>query len=215
MHWRHSTFKGTLASLAVAAALLPAATAAATPSFDCSRARGKAQQLVCTDAQLATLDRETARLYALASKSPQLDTRQRARLRAEQIGWIRGRDDCWKADDLRACVLGNYVMRIHELRRDYPDARADAPDSLSSGPVALACKGVDAPLAATFIRTAPPLACLASQGVFYTLALTPAASGARYVTHTETGDILLWTRGDEAVVEIPGQPAMNCNLERN
>jgi hypothetical protein len=39
---------------------------AAPPSFDCAKAEGAAQQLVCKDEGLASLDRELSRLYRLA-----------------------------------------------------------------------------------------------------------------------------------------------------
>ena len=38
-----------------------------------------------------------------------------AELRAYQRGWIGGRDDCWKAEDLRACVEDAYLLREAEL----------------------------------------------------------------------------------------------------
>jgi uncharacterized protein len=211
-HRRNSWYKTALAILPLLAPLQSTADQPASPSFDCKRAAGKAQLLVCADAQLAALDRETARLYALASKSPQLDTKQRARLRAYQIGWIRGRDDCWKADDLHACVLDNYTLRIHELRRDYPDARVEAPDSVSRGPFAVACEGDDAALAVTFINTDPALACLEAQGSFYSLPQTPTASGARYATGTGEEEVSLWNKGDEARVTLPGKTAMSCKV---
>ena len=37
-----------------------------TASFDCGRARGQAQELVCGDVGLAAMDREIARLSGLA-----------------------------------------------------------------------------------------------------------------------------------------------------
>jgi uncharacterized protein len=202
-----------IAALFIAMAVGGSAPAATpNPGFDCTRATGQAEELVCTDAQLSMLDRETSRLYALASHSAQLDTKRRARLRAYQIGWIRGRNDCWKAADLRACVLGSYVTRIHELRRDYPAARGADADGISSGPVGVACEGADQPLAATFIRTDPPLARLESQDRRYIMTLTPTASGARYVTGTHEGEVSLWTKGDAALLQLPGQAAIHCTI---
>lgn len=185
---------------------------ASLPSFDCSRAKGQAQELVCADEQLAELDRELARLYSVAAHSPQLNTKQRASLRAYQHGWIKGRNDCWKAEALRACVLDSYVTRIHELRRDYADTRVDAPGSLSDGPVHVSCDSPEERIATTFLRTDPPLACLESQGTFYTLALTPAASGARYATGTDSGELSFWSKGEEALLTFPGQPTRNCKV---
>jgi uncharacterized protein len=194
----------------VIAATPPAATG---PGFDCSRAKGQAQELVCADKQLATLDRELARLYTLAARSPQLSTKQRASLRAYQHGWIKGRNDCWKADDLRACVLDSYVMRIHELRRDYADARSDTTDSLSRGPVYVTCDGSEARMAATFINTDPQLACLEAQGRLYTLPLAVSASGARYTATTGEGEVTFWSKGTEARVTLPGQATLSCHTE--
>lgn len=202
-----------LIAMALGASAPAAFAATPGPGFDCTRAKGQAQELVCADAQLATLDREISRLYALASRSPQLDTKQRARLRAYQIGWIRGRNDCWKATDLRTCVLDSYVTRIHELRRDYPAARGADAHGISSGPVGVACEGAERRMAATFIHTDPPLACLESQALCYTMTLTPTASGARYVADTDEGEVALWTKGDTALLKMPGRAAINCTIE--
>jgi uncharacterized protein len=37
-------------------------------------------------------------------------------LKAEQSGWVKGRNECWKADDKRACIKGEYESRINELK---------------------------------------------------------------------------------------------------
>jgi len=37
-------------------------------------------------------------------------------LKAEQRGWVKGRDDCWKRSDVRGCVAGEYRSRIAELK---------------------------------------------------------------------------------------------------
>jgi uncharacterized protein len=83
------------------------------PSFDCAAAEGSAQERICADASLAALDRILGRLYARAlERFPEEET---ATLKAFQRGWIRGRDDCWKANDLDACVRDAYETRITEL----------------------------------------------------------------------------------------------------
>lgn len=50
----------------------PLLACAATPSFDCAKAAGAAETLICKDAALAALDNELAALYpkALANLSP-------------------------------------------------------------------------------------------------------------------------------------------------
>jgi len=41
-------------------------------------------------------------------------------LKAEQRGWIKGRDDCWKSDEMRGCVKREYRYRIDALRDRWP-----------------------------------------------------------------------------------------------
>jgi uncharacterized protein len=96
------------------------------PAFDCAKADGTVQQLICADAALAALDRKLDGAYKAAvakSKGQVLGT-----LKAEQRGWIKGRDECWKAmtetwlteswtvKDVRSCVDGQYQLRIAELQ---------------------------------------------------------------------------------------------------
>jgi hypothetical protein len=40
-------------------------------------------------------------------------------LRTIQRGWIKGRNDCWKAHDVRGCVEGNMLWRDAELVADW------------------------------------------------------------------------------------------------
>ena len=40
---------------------------------------------------------------------------QQASLKAEQRGWIKGRNDCWKTSDQRGCIKSAYEERISEL----------------------------------------------------------------------------------------------------
>ena len=87
---------------------------AGQPSFDCSKATHEIEQLICRDADLAALDRSLADLYAVVLKHTPAD-KQKA-LKAEQRGWVKGRDDCWKADDKHACAKGEYETRINELK---------------------------------------------------------------------------------------------------
>jgi uncharacterized protein YecT (DUF1311 family) len=112
-----------------AAALLSGQAGAKGPSFDCGKARGSVPALICQDPGLAALDRQLDAAYKAAMAKARDD--MPARLRAEQVGWIRGRDECWKAqgpqnpvrltvnwlvDTVRACVEANYKIRISELQ---------------------------------------------------------------------------------------------------
>ncbi len=87
-----------------------------TPSFDCSKAAGQVEESICSDPKLAALDVDLARLYAAASA--QADGQELKTLRAYQRGWIKGRNECWKAIgvSIRECVEASYRKRIGELR---------------------------------------------------------------------------------------------------
>lgn len=96
------------------AALTAGGTAAQGPSFDCKGAEGAAA-LVCADPALAALDRRLDQVWrgALAAARG-LDAgaaEAEARLKTEQRGWIKGRDECWKSADQPACVRGEYERR--------------------------------------------------------------------------------------------------------
>ena len=86
------------------------------PSFDCGKVkRDSAEGIICRSDRLMDLDRELADLYkkAIAAASDiQL-------LKAEQRGWIKGRNDCWKAGDEKACMVDAYQSRIKELKEKY------------------------------------------------------------------------------------------------
>ena len=98
------------------------------PSFDCTKAQGEVQTLVCTDAGLAALDRKLDGIYkaAVAKAKGQM----RSTLRAEQRGWVKGRDDCWKAQaqapdfitatwqvsSPKECAEAQYKVRMAELQ---------------------------------------------------------------------------------------------------
>ncbi len=97
-----------------AGALLSAPTHAAQPSFDCSKTSHEAEQLICKDAELAALDRSLAELYSTVLKhTPANKQRQ---LKAEQSGWVKGRNDCWKSSDQRGCIKSEYETRIGDLK---------------------------------------------------------------------------------------------------
>lgn len=86
-----------------------------TPS--CNHAEGSIEQLVCTTPELATLDNHLTEIYSAASNKA--INEQAPRLKAEQHGWLKGRDECWKADDKKLCVKAEYERRISELQAVY------------------------------------------------------------------------------------------------
>lgn len=192
----------------------PSATVDAKPSFDCARADNDATKLVCRDAQLAALDRETTRLFKLALAGPNMSKQRRDELVAMERGWIKGRDECWKAKDLRQCVAFSYATRIHELRQGYANARTQDDRGVSKGPFALACRGFDSGIGVTFINTDPAMAVLEWRSEKHALTLVRSGSGARYKVSYEDGRSLdLWTKGKDARLTIPGRKEMSCKIE--
>lgn len=185
----------------------------AGPSFDCDRAEGQAQQLVCNNRQLAAMDRELDRLFRLAQGDGSLDGKARQQLRAYQRGWIKGRDECWKADDLHPCVVGEYAMRIHELRRNHAAARSQDEEGRSMGPFALACEGIDAGIAVTYVNVEPAIAYLAWSDRMLTLGQTASGSGARYGGRDVSGEWTFWTKGEEALLEGPDIGERKCRFD--
>lgn len=102
------------------AAVMPAAAIAQDgPTFDCSKATHEAEIAICEDPGLAALDRMLADRYAEAlDAATSLDAGADdavAELKAYQRGWIGGRDECWKTDDLNGCIHDAYLQRDAEL----------------------------------------------------------------------------------------------------
>ncbi|MBV5275080.1 MAG: DUF1311 domain-containing protein [Lamprocystis purpurea] len=87
---------------------------AANPSFPCSKASHEVEGLICKDAELAALDHSLANLYSVVLKHTPAN--EQKLLKAEQRGWIKGRNDCWKSSDQRGCVKASYEERIRELK---------------------------------------------------------------------------------------------------
>ena len=85
-----------------------------SPSFDCAQASGAVEKMICGDAALATMDRQLAGVYAAAAKKA--GTPVPGWLRAEQSGWIKGRNECWKDTDARACIEREYADRTVDLQ---------------------------------------------------------------------------------------------------
>ncbi len=104
----------TFAALAAGLCLTAASTWAASPSFDCTKASHDVEKLICNDAELADLDRSLSSLYhTLLKHTPAGEQKY---LKAEQRGWVKGRNDCWKSDDMRGCVASEYKTRINEFK---------------------------------------------------------------------------------------------------
>jgi len=86
------------------------------PSFDCSKVdQNSSEGVICSSDTLMDLDKELAKVYQQAlAKAPKVDM-----LEAYQRGWIKGRNDCWKAEDEKKCMIDSYQLRINELKEKY------------------------------------------------------------------------------------------------
>jgi len=77
------------------------------PSFDCAKARGRTEKLICATPELATLDRRVADLFAIATTQA-MDA---ADLKRDQRRWLGDRDDCKDT----VCIEQSYRDRISRL----------------------------------------------------------------------------------------------------
>lgn len=174
--------------------------AAADYTIDCRKPpAGSMETLVCKDSALMALDREMAGLYAAALKKA--GNEHPPLLKAEQRGWIKGRNDCWKADDKRHCVVETYRRRKIELQTRYRLVSATAP-------VHFVCNDNPADeVLATYFLTDPP-SLVAERGDQTSLMVAePSASGAKYVGRNES----LWEhQGEAMIVWGYGAAEMRC-----
>nr|WP_010133571.1 MliC family protein [Microbulbifer agarilyticus] len=144
----------------------------AGPSFDCAKARGEVEQLICKDEKLAALDNQLASVYTAAAAKAANE--HPPVLKAMQRGWIKGRNDCWKSDDKQQCIAETYQRRIAELQAKYRLVER-------RGPIFYACEGNPAnEVVINFFETTPPTL-IAERGDSVALMyLEPSASGTRY-----------------------------------
>jgi uncharacterized protein len=172
---------------------------AADPSFDCAKADGSIETMICADGELAALDRELAAVYAAAARKA-VDEHPPV-LKAEQRGWIKGRNACWKGDDPRSCVEDAYRLRIAELQARY----RLVPEK---GPFRYACDGNPRNgVMVTFFETDPPTLIAERGDQVSFMVLQPSASGTRYQGRNE----LFWEhQGGATVVWGHQAPEMRC-----
>jgi uncharacterized protein len=191
---------------------MPRRSEAQGPTFDCAKAQSTVETLICKDGGLAALDRVLAGVYDGAVK--RMTGAPAAALRTEQRGWVSGRNECWKADGIpmyltatwevstvRACVEGQYQLRISELQATFNLTPAKPP-------AVFRC-GADAePVSVTFFETTPQTLRLRRAGAVQTLWQVRAASGARY----EGQNIEFWNKGTMATLTTLDGSA-ECRLQ--
>ena len=194
----------TVTSLTLLAVTFAAAPLRAEgPAFNCAKADGEVEELICQDEGLAALDRKLDEVYKAALDKAKNEVPPV--LKAEQRGWIKGRNDCWKATgadnpafltaswqatSVHDCVEGQYRLRVSELQARYRLVPM-------KGPVFYACDGNPAnEVVANYFETDPPTAYVERGDRSVIAWLVPAGSGSKY----EGQNLELWTKGDEATV---------------
>ncbi len=182
----------------IAVSLMATAVAAAgqspSPRFDCSKASGEVEKLICADARLAALDRQMAEVYEKAIKG--WPAAEIGKQKALQRGWIKGRNDCWKADDKRVCIEDSYRTRTVEIRIQSGQLMAPAP-------VGYQCKGEEhKPFMVTFYRETDPPSAVITFGDDQMIAFAaPAGSGAKYTA----ANVEFWEHHGDATVDWFGK----------
>ena len=151
----------------------------ASPSFDCSKVeKGSTEEIICNDSELSELDRKMAKVYKEAEQKAKNEVPPV--LKAEQRGWIKGRDDCWKSEDEKECIKENYLLRIAELQATYRLVK-------NSGPIFYTCDDIPAKeVVITHFETDPPTLIAEfgdSQSLMYE---EPTESGSFYQGRNES-----------------------------
>ena len=187
--WCHHIDRLVIAAQTSSGADADAERASKGPSFDCAGVEaGSIEAVICGDDALATLDRKLADVYAAASKKAVNE--HPPALKVEQRGWIKGRNECWKADDRRACVKREYERRIAELQARYRLVS-------HRGPVRFVCDDNPASeVSATFFRTEPPTLIAERRDSLSFMVLQPSGSGSKYQGGNET----FWEHQGEALI---------------
>jgi uncharacterized protein len=163
------------------------------PTFDCSKASSEIETLICNDAELAALDHKMDAVFKRAvAKNTGAELKE---LTAYQRGWIRGRNDCWKAQDKKQCVIESYNVRMVELQ--ITNGLVMAPTA-----VGFVCNDdASVPFFATFYNELNPPAAVITYGSDQTIAIAaPAASGSRYIAQ----NMEYWEHQGQANVEWHG-----------
>jgi uncharacterized protein len=178
-------------------------TASPGPSFPCDKASGEVESLICEDGELARQDRAVAAAYEKAKGRIAGDAAEAAQLKAEQIGWIKGRNDCWKADDVRACVSARYSDRHAILLARYGLIEAGETE-------VWICKGAAGPLYVTRFMTEPETVNLVLGDEATTAVRRIAASGVRYEAPFGRQ---FWMKGRAAMLKWRPAESLDCHYD--
>ena len=170
------------------------------PSYNCDKVEADSiEEMICKDNELSALDRKLSVIYSAAAKKA--TNEHPPVLKAEQRGWIKGRNDCWKSADKRACVQDEYQRRIAELQARYRLVQGN-------GPVRFICDENPAnEVLVTFFQT-DPLTLIAERGDSVSLMyLQPSGSGTKY----RGRNVTYWEhQGGASITWGCGTPQMRC-----
>lgn len=180
-------------------ALAAGSASAARPSYDCTRKlQSTVEEQICADEKLAALDRKLAEVFKAAQGKSK--GKSGSTLKAEQIGWIKGRNECWKSPIQQQCITDNYEQRIAELQARFSLVAATAS-------VEYVCDGDSVPVSASFFATEPPSVLARRGDDSQTLLSVPSASGSRY----EGRNVSLYEHQGEALITWgPDGSERNC-----
>ena len=187
-------------SLFIILSVIAYTTYADGPSFDCTKVEaGSIEEIICNNESLSAMDLTLAEVYKQAEKKA-LNEHPPV-LKAEQRGWIKGRNECWKSDNKEKCIEDSYMLRIAELQARYRLVT-------SKGPYFYACDGNPAnEIIMTFFETDPPTLTAERGDSTSLMYLQPSGSGSKYQGRNES----VWIKGDEAIVTWGYEtPEMKC-----
>jgi uncharacterized protein len=179
---------------------------ASSPSFDCAKAAPSSiEELVCKDPELSALDRRMAVVYAAALKKAA--NGKPPMLKARQRGWVKGRNDCWKDKDRRACVKESYVRWSAELEAMYRLVPV-------TGPVRLACEGNPANEVTVFRFQTDPPTLIAERGDSVSLMFRDGPAKDGVTTWTGRNESIREQGGNSRVVWGYQAPEMSCQASK-
>lgn len=86
-------------------------------SIHCTEVKNNVvEENICKNSELITLDRKIDKIYKESLIKEKKNTKI---LEIEQRGWLLGRNDCWKNENLYKCISDSYTYRIAELQVEY------------------------------------------------------------------------------------------------
>ena len=189
---------------------MPSLSDAGDPAFDCRKASGEIEKLICNNDALSQLDRDLATTYDAAIKmAASLDSGASTavkELRAEQRGWIKGRNECWKdISDKLDCTKQSYQRRIAFLQ-----ARWRLVEPIKT--VFYRCTNDTDTFIVSFMPTTPRDSLAIERGdTIGIFVRTRATSGAKYDGSFGKS---FWSHGDEAMITWDQNiPALECQVQ--